>query len=124
MKNIILRYCKKILCNAGVLYITGRLKEMIKVKGFQVTPTELEEVIRGYDKILDVAVIGVPHDKYGEIPKAFVVPKPGQKINENEIKKFVAERVAKIKHLGHVQILESIPKNATGKILRKELKKL
>ncbi|XP_067211009.1 uncharacterized protein [Linepithema humile] len=108
----------------GLLYVTGRLKEMIKVKGFQVIPTELEEVIRGCDKILDVAVIGVPHDKYGEIPKAFVVPKPGQKVNEDEIKKFVAERVSKIKHLGYVQILESIPKNPSGKILRKELKKL
>jgi len=97
---------------------------MIKVKGFQVAPTELEEVIRGYDKILDVAVIGVPHDKYGEIPKAFVVPKPEQKVTEDEIKKFVAERVSKIKHLGYVQFLERIPKTASGKILRKELQKL
>ncbi|XP_012227367.2 uncharacterized protein [Linepithema humile] len=108
----------------GLLYVTGRLKEMIKVKGHQVTPTELEEVIRGYDKILDVAVIGVPHDKYGEIPKAFVVPKPGINIHENEIKEFVAKRVAKIKHLGYVQILENIPKTASGKILRKDLQKL
>ena len=73
---------------------------------------------------MDVAIIGVPHDKYGEIPKAFVVPKPGQIVNENEIKEFVAKRLTKIKHLGHVQILENIPKTPSGKILRRELKKL
>lgn len=102
----------------------GRCKELIKVKGLQVSPSELEEVIRSYDKIQDVAVIGVPHDKYGEIPKAFVVPKPGMKVDEGELKKFVAERVAKFKHLGYVQIIDSIPKSAAGKILRKELAKL
>lgn len=102
----------------------ARLKDMIKVKGFQVAPTELEEVIRGHDKIQDVAVIGVEHDKYGEIPKAFVVPKSGVKINENEVKEYVAGRVAKFKHLGYVQVVESIPKNASGKILRKDLAKL
>ncbi|EFN62390.1 4-coumarate--CoA ligase 1 [Camponotus floridanus] len=106
------------------LFVRARLKELIKVKGFQVAPSELEEVIRSNDKIQDVAVIGVPHDKYGEIPKAFVVPKPGVKINENELKEYVAERVVKFKHLGYVQVLESIPKNASGKILRRELEKL
>lgn len=106
------------------LYVRARLKELIKVKAFQVAPSELEEVIRGNDKIQDVAVIGVAHDKYGEIPKAFVVPKPGVKINENELKEYVAKRVAKFKHLGYVQVLESIPKTASGKILRRELEKM
>lgn len=110
-------------CEDG-LYVKARLKEMIKVKGFQVAPPELEEVIRGNDKVQDVAVIGVAHAKYDEIPKAFVVPKPGVKINEDEIKEYVAERVAKFKHLGYVQFVESIPKNPSGKILRKELAKL
>ncbi|XP_050451590.1 uncharacterized protein LOC126851547 isoform X1 [Cataglyphis hispanica] len=106
------------------LYVQGRLKEIIKVKGFQVAPTELEEVIRGHDKIQDVAVLGVAHDKYGEIPKAFVVPKKGVRISENELKEYVARHVAKFKQLGYVQIVESIPKTASGKILRRELKKL
>ncbi|XP_011647306.1 4-coumarate--CoA ligase 1-like [Pogonomyrmex barbatus] len=108
----------------GQLYLKGRLKEMIKVKGYQVAPAELEEVIRGYDKIQDVAVIGVPDNKYGEIPKAFIVPKAEAKIDENELKKFVAERLAKYKHLGHVQIIESIPKSMSGKILRRKLQYL
>lgn len=97
---------------------------MIKVKGYQVAPTELEEIIRGYDKVQDVAVVGVAHDKYGEIPKAFVVPKPGMKIDENELKQFVAKYVSKYKQLGYVQIVESIPKSISGKILRKELQKM
>ncbi|KYM88422.1 putative 4-coumarate--CoA ligase 3 [Atta colombica] len=108
----------------GLLYVQGRSKELIKVKGYQVAPTELEEVIRHYDNIEDVAVIGVTHENYGEIPKAFVVPKSGIKINENKLKKFVAKHVAKYKQLGYVQVIESIPKSAAGKILRKELKNL
>ncbi|XP_072752220.1 uncharacterized protein [Anoplolepis gracilipes] len=106
------------------LYIKGRLKDMIKVKGYQVSPTELEEVIRGCDNIQDVAVIGVAHDKYGEIPKAFVVPKSGVTIDEDKLKEYVAGRVTKFKHLGYVQVVESIPKSAAGKILRRELQKL
>ncbi|XP_020294512.1 4-coumarate--CoA ligase 1-like isoform X2 [Pseudomyrmex gracilis] len=108
----------------GLLYFHARLKELIKVKGHQVAPIELEEIIRGHDKVQDVAVIGVAHDKYGEIPKAFVVPKPGAKIDENELKHFVAKHVSKYKQLGYVQIVESIPKTMSGKILRKELRKM
>lgn len=110
--------------NAGLIYVEGRLKELIKVKGFQVAPAELEEVIRAYDKIQDVGVVGVPHDKYGEIPKALVVPKPGVEINEDELKAFVAERVADFKQLGYVRVVEGIPRNASGKILRKALRDL
>lgn len=106
------------------MYVVDRLKELIKVKGLQVAPAELEDIIHAYEPILDVGVIGVPHDKYGEIPKAFVVPKPGIKIDEQQLKAFVAERVAEFKQLGYVQIVESIPKSMSGKILRKELKKL
>lgn len=106
------------------MYIQGRSKELIKVKGHQVAPTELEEVIRHYDNIKDIAVIGVAHEDYGEIPKAFVVLKSGVKINENELKEFVAKRVAKYKQLGYVQVIESIPKSASGKILRRELENL
>lgn len=112
------------LSNTGLLYVQGRLKEIIKVKGYQVAPTELEEIIRNYENVQDVAVVGVAHDDYGEIPKAFVVPKPGKQINENQLKEFVAKHVAKYKRLGYIQIIESIPKTASGKILRRELQNL
>ncbi|XP_011867811.1 PREDICTED: 4-coumarate--CoA ligase 1 [Vollenhovia emeryi] len=108
----------------GLLYVQGRFKEIIKVKGYQVAPTEIEEVIRNYHHVQDVAVIGVAHENYGEIPKAFVVPKVGVRIDENELKNFVAQRVAKYKQLGYIQVIESIPKTPSGKILRRELEKL
>lgn len=105
----------------GVIRVTGRLKELIKVKGFQVPPAELEDIIRSFDKVQDVAVIGVPHEKYGEIPKAFVVPRVGTAVNQEDIKNFVAARVVDYKRLGYVEFIDHIPKNAAGKILRKEL---
>ncbi|XP_015179941.1 PREDICTED: 4-coumarate--CoA ligase 1 [Polistes dominula] len=106
---------------SGYLYIEGRTKELIKVKGFQVAPAELEDIIRGLDVIDDVAVIGVPHDKYGEIPKAFIVTKKGVTVNSDDVKNFVAKQVSSYKQIGHVQFIDKIPKSAAGKILRKEL---
>jgi acyl-CoA synthetase (AMP-forming)/AMP-acid ligase II len=104
-------------------YITDRLKELIKVKGFQVPPAELEEVLRSHPDVTDAAVIGQPHDKYGEIPRAFVVTKPTSKISEKALQSFVAERVASYKRLdGGVTFLSTIPKNASGKIMRRQLK--
>uniref|UniRef100_A0A0C9RGF5 4CL3_0 protein n=1 Tax=Fopius arisanus TaxID=64838 RepID=A0A0C9RGF5_9HYME len=108
----------------GQLFITGRLKELIKVKGLQVAPAELENLIFSHDKVEDVAVIGTPHVKWGEVPKAFVVPKSGIKITEEDIKNYVAQRLSKYKHLHHVEFIDKIPKSAAGKILRKELSKV
>ncbi|XP_034941448.1 4-coumarate--CoA ligase 1-like [Chelonus insularis] len=108
----------------GFLYIKGRLKELIKVQGYQVAPAELEDVILGHEKVADVAVIGVPHERYGEIPKAFIVPKPNMRIDEQELKEFVAKRVAKYKNLGNVAIIDKIPKSPAGKILRRILQQM
>lgn len=103
-------------------YITDRLKELIKVKGFQVPPAELEEVLRDHPDIADAAVIGVPHSVAGELPRAYVVTK-NPSLTEKEVKDFVAKKVAEYKRLeGGVEFIETIPKNATGKILRRELK--
>ncbi|XP_069685505.1 uncharacterized protein [Periplaneta americana] len=105
----------------GKLYIVDRTKELIKVKGFQVAPAELEEILRSHPQIEDAAVIGIPDERAGEIPKAFVVPKG--KISEEDVKKFVAEKVSEYKHLkGGVEFISSIPKSQTGKILRRLLK--
>lgn len=103
-------------------YITDRLKELIKVKGFQVPPAELEEVLRSHPAIADAAVIGIPDRCSGELPRAYVVVKDS-KVKEKDIQNFVAEKVAEYKRLdGGVEFVQQIPKNATGKILRKELK--
>ena len=106
----------------GCFYITDRLKELIKVKGFQVAPAELEALLQSHDKISDAAVIGVPDERLGEAPKAFVVKKDAA-LQEKDVEKFVGSQVAAHKHLaGGVEFIEAIPKSASGKILRRLLK--
>ena len=106
----------------GHLYIVDRLKELIKYKGFQVAPAELEALVVTHPAVADVAVIGVPDIEAGELPKAFVVLKPGAEATEDDIKGFVKDRVASYKQLRSVEFLDEIPKSASGKILRRMLR--
>lgn len=104
-------------------YLVDRCKELIKVKGNQVSPTELENLILEIEGIIDAAVVGVPDDLAGEVPRAYVVTKPGQNLNEEDIQKFVSSKVTHYKKLaGGVKFINSIPRNPSGKILRNELK--
>lgn len=106
----------------GHFYIVDRLKELIKYKGFQVPPAELEALLHTHPNILDVAVVGIPDDEAGELPKAFIVRKGD--ITEKEIIDFVADKVSPHKKLrGGVEFIEQIPKTASGKILKRELRK-
>ncbi|KAL0829237.1 hypothetical protein ABMA28_004062 [Loxostege sticticalis] len=106
-------------------YIVDRTKELIKVKGNQVSPTEIESVIMEQPEVADVAVVGMPDPLAGELPKAFVVLKPGHKMTEKQIYDLVAQKLTKYKHLdGGVAFLDAIPRNAAGKIMRNELKVL
>ena len=108
----------------GCFYITDRLKELIKVKGLQVAPAELEALLQNHPKIADAAVIGVPNERLGEAPKAFVVKKDPN-ITEEEIVNYVASKVTKYKHLvGGVEFIEAVPKSVAGKILRRVLKNM
>ncbi|CAG9862852.1 unnamed protein product [Phyllotreta striolata] len=107
----------------NVVFITDRIKELIKVKGYQVAPAELEAIIRDHPLVDDAAVIGIPHPQHGEVPRAYVVPKKNSALDEENVQNHVADKVASYKRLqGGVRILESIPKNTTGKILRRQLK--
>ncbi|KAM3960254.1 uncharacterized protein ACR2FA_005730 [Aphomia sociella] len=106
----------------GEITIADRIKELIKVKGFQVPPAELEGVLREHPLVCDAAVIGVPHPMSGESPKAFVVLKPGKTVKPEDIREFVNERVAPFKKIEDIVFLDSIPKSLAGKILRKDLK--
>uniref|UniRef100_A0A0B7BDP1 AMP-dependent synthetase/ligase domain-containing protein n=1 Tax=Arion vulgaris TaxID=1028688 RepID=A0A0B7BDP1_9EUPU len=107
----------------GLVYIHDRLKELIKYKGSQVAPAELEAILLGHPNIQDAAVLGVPDDAAGELPKAFVVKKLGSTLSEEEIIKFVEGRVSSTKRLrGGVQFVDEIPKNPSGKILRRVLR--
>jgi 4-coumarate--CoA ligase len=103
--------------------IVDRLKELIKYKGFQVAPAELEALLLTHPKVADVAVIGIPDDEAGEIPKAFVVPVPGEHVTLAEIQELVSEHLVSYKQIRVMDVIEAIPKSAAGKILRKELRR-
>ncbi|EEB16371.1 luciferase, putative [Pediculus humanus corporis] len=108
--------------NEGFIYIVSRLKELIKYKGFQVSPTELETVLLSHPGVKEAGVIGIPDEEAGELPLAFIVKQPGANITEDEIKKYVAGKVSPQKKLhGGVRFIPEIPKNPSGKILRREL---
>jgi acyl-CoA synthetase (AMP-forming)/AMP-acid ligase II len=108
----------------GYFFIIDRAKELIKVKAFQVAPAELEAVLTKHQDIQDAAVIGIaaPREGDGQVPKAFVVKKEGSQLTEQQVKDFVAQTVASYKQLGAVAFVNSIPKSASGKILRKDLR--
>ncbi len=106
----------------GHMYIVDRVKELIKFKGFQVAPAELEGLIITHPAVADVAVIGVADVEAGELPKAYVVLKPDAAASEDDIKAFVASNVAKYKQLAFVEFTDEIPKSASGKILRRFLR--
>ena len=106
----------------GFLYIVDRLKELIKYKGFQVPPAELEGILLSHPAIADAAVIGVPDVEAGEIPKAFVVSAAGSDLTAEEVMEYVASHVASYKKVRQVEFIEAIPKSASGKILRRQLR--
>jgi 4-coumarate--CoA ligase len=98
----------------GHLRIVDRVKELIKYKGFQVPPAELEALLITHPAVADVAVIGVPDDEAGELPKAFVVKKPDAEVTAEELQAFVKERVASYKQVRQVAFVDEIPKSAYG----------
>ena len=106
----------------GHVYIVDRVKELIKYKGFQVPPAELGALIISHPAIADVAVIGVDDQEAGELPKAFVVLKPGEEATAEQIMDFVAEQVTSYKKIRMVEFRDEIPKSASGKILRRFLR--
>lgn len=105
----------------GYLYVVDRLKELIKYHGYQVPPAELEAVLLTDARIADAAVIGVQADG-NEVPKAFVVPMPGVELTADDVMDYVAARVAPYKKVRQVEFIEAVPKAASGKILRRELR--
>jgi acyl-CoA synthetase (AMP-forming)/AMP-acid ligase II len=111
----------------GNFYITDRIKELIKYKGFQVPPAELEGLLSTHHEIDDVAVIGVyDKDQATEVPRAYVVPKKGMKADhemEKRVTIWLMNKVANHKRLrGGIKFINQIPKSASGKILRRVLK--
>ncbi|MGH7276641.1 MAG: class I adenylate-forming enzyme family protein [Candidatus Rokuibacteriota bacterium] len=107
----------------GYVFIQDRKKEMIKYKGLGIAPAEIEALLLEHPSIADAGVIGKPHPEAGEIPKAFVVRKPGHAaLTADEVIAFVKARLASYKTPGEVEFLDAIPKTPSGKILRRVLK--
>ncbi len=105
------------------LFVVDRVKELIKYKGFQVAPAELEALLLTHPGVADAAVIGVYDDDGNEVPHAFVVRHPSAPdLTDGEVMMYVAERVAPYKRVRHVTFIDGVPRAASGKILRRELR--
>jgi acyl-CoA synthetase (AMP-forming)/AMP-acid ligase II len=106
----------------GYLYIHDRVKDMIISGAENIYPAEVESAIYGHPHVAEVAVIGVPDDKWGEAVKAMVAPKPGVTPDPDDIIAFAKTRIAHFKAPKSVDFIDALPRNASGKILRRELR--
>jgi long-chain acyl-CoA synthetase len=106
----------------GYIYVVDRKKEMIKYKSFSIAPAELEAVLLEHPDIADCGVTGAPDAEAGEVPIAFVVPRSGKTLDLDALARFVSERVAGYKQIRHFNVIDSIPRTPSGKILRRMLK--
>ncbi|XP_024531436.1 4-coumarate--CoA ligase-like 7 [Selaginella moellendorffii] len=107
--------------DSGNLYVVDRIKELIKYKGFQVAPAELEALLLSHSQVVDAAVIPFPDEEAGQVPLAVIVRKQGCSLDGQGVMKFVSDQVAPYKKVRKVMFIDAIPKSASGKILRREL---
>jgi acyl-CoA synthetase (AMP-forming)/AMP-acid ligase II len=105
----------------GLLFVDGRDDDMIVSGGENVFPLEIEELLAGHEKIEEVAAIGVDDEKFGQRLRAFVVVRGGAKLTEDEVKKYVSQNLARYKTPREVVFIDELPRNPTGKVLKREL---
>ena len=110
------------LDEAGYLTITGRLTDMYICGGFNVYPAEVEQVLARLDGVAESAVIGVPDARLGEVGRAYVVTRPGRALDEAAVVAFCRERLANYKVPRQVEFRDALPRNAAGKVLKRQLK--
>jgi acyl-CoA synthetase (AMP-forming)/AMP-acid ligase II len=106
----------------GFLYLHDRIKDMIVSGAENIYPAEIENVLAKHPAVADVAVIGVPHPRWGETPKALVVPRPGAELDEAEVIAFCREHLAGYKCPTSVDTVDVLPRNAAGKLLKREMR--
>ncbi|MGK2932889.1 MAG: AMP-binding enzyme, partial [Solirubrobacterales bacterium] len=105
----------------GLLFIDGRDDEMIVSGGENVFPGEVEDLLAGHEHVVEVAVVGVPDEKFGQALKAFVVVRESGELTEEELKTYVKSNLASFKTPKEVVFMDELPRNATGKILKRSL---
>jgi len=106
----------------GFIYIHDRYKDMIVSGGENIYPTEIENVLYDHPRVAEVAVIGIPHPRWGETPRAFVVAVPGDRPSEAELIEFTRTRLARYKCPTSVAFVSALPRNASGKILKRAMR--
>jgi long-chain acyl-CoA synthetase len=106
----------------GWYYVVDRKKDMINASGYKVWPREVEDVLYQHSSVREAAVIGIPDEYRGETVKAYVSLRPGEDVSEQELIAFCKERMAAYKYPRQIEFLDELPKTATGKILRRELR--
>jgi acyl-CoA synthetase (AMP-forming)/AMP-acid ligase II len=106
----------------GCVKVTGRMKDMYIVGGFNCYPAEIEDILLGYEKLSQVAVVAVPDPRLGEVGLAFVVPRPGASVDADEIISWARQRMANYKVPRYVYVCGAMPTNAVGKVLKDELR--
>jgi acyl-CoA synthetase (AMP-forming)/AMP-acid ligase II len=106
----------------GYLKITDRLKDVFIVGGFNVYPAEVEQVLARLDGVVESAVVGVPDERLGEVGHAFVVRRPGSDLDEGAVLSYARERLANFKVPRAVTFIDDLPRNPSGKVLKRELR--
>jgi fatty-acyl-CoA synthase len=108
--------------DAGRLFVEGREDDMIVSGGENVFPSEVEDLLSTHEAVADVAVVGMDDDRFGQRLKAFVVRRPGVSVEADDLRAFVKSRLARYKIPRDVEFLDELPRNPTGKVLRRELR--
>jgi acyl-CoA synthetase (AMP-forming)/AMP-acid ligase II len=106
----------------GNVRITDRIKDMFVVGGFNAYPAEIEQVLARHPGVSEVAVVGVPDERLGEVGRAFVVPRPGGTVDPDEVVAWCREQIANYKVPRSVVVVDALPRNASGKVLKFELR--
>ena len=104
------------------MFLRGRATEMIIVAGENVYPVEVENVITRHPQVAEAAAVGIPHDVLGQVVKAVVVPQPGAELTDREIKRHCTDRLASFKVPQVVEFSEALPRNPSGKVVKRELR--
>jgi long-chain acyl-CoA synthetase len=112
-----LGYCD----DEGRLYLVDRAKDLVIVSGFNVYPAEVEDALARHPDVADVGVVGVPHPHTGEAVKAYVVVEPGAGVDEEQLIEFALEQLARYKCPSKVVFVDELPRNANGKLVRRQL---